>query len=244
MLVALRTACRSAAPGLRSSSPQLLAARFYHERIVDHYESPRNVGSLDKTDPRVGTGLVGAPACGDVMKLQMRVGPDRVIEEAVFKVCTVRLCRKRRAASVPIFCLTAAEPLYRSVGHSAARCRLSATLTCTFARLVRASQTFGCGSAIASSSYTTEWLKGKSLDEAGTIKNSDIAKHLKLPPVKLHCSMCELCPFRPPPARCALPTPAEPNRAPLCRLAEDAVKAAIKDYQQKRRELGGEAATA
>ncbi|KOO27550.1 iron-sulfur cluster assembly protein 1-like protein [Chrysochromulina tobinii] len=161
MLVALRTACRSAAPGLRSSSPQLLAARFYHERIVDHYESPRNVGSLDKTDPRVGTGLVGAPACGDVMKLQMRVGPDGVIEEAVFK-------------------------------------------------------TFGCGSAIASSSYTTEWLKGKSLDEAGTIKNSDIAKHLKLPPVKLHCSM----------------------------LAEDAVKAAIKDYQQKRRELGGEAATA
>jgi hypothetical protein len=120
MLVALRTACRSAAPGLRSSSPQLLAARFYHERIVDHYESPRNVGSLDKTDPRVGTGLVGAPACGDVMKLQMRVGPDGVIEEAVFKVCTVRLCRRRRAASVPIFCLTAAEPLYCS-GHCALR---------------------------------------------------------------------------------------------------------------------------
>ena len=121
MLVALRSACRSAAPGLRSSSPQLLAARFYHERIVDHYESPRNVGSLDKTDPRVGTGLVGAPACGDVMKLQMRVGPDGVIEEAVFKVCTMRLCRKRRAASVPIFCLTAAEPLYRSAGHCALR---------------------------------------------------------------------------------------------------------------------------
>ena len=100
----LRAACRSAAPGLRSNSPQLLAARFYHERIVDHYESPRNVGSLDKTDPRVGTGLVGAPACGDVMKLQMRVGPDGVIEEAVFKVCTMRLCRRRRAASVPAFC--------------------------------------------------------------------------------------------------------------------------------------------
>jgi len=127
-----------------------LAARAYHKNIVDHYEKPRNVGSLDKADPTVGTGLVGAPACGDVMKLQMRVAPDGTVEEAVFK-------------------------------------------------------TFGCGSAIASSSYTTEWLKGKTLDEAGTIKNSDIAKHLKLPPVKLHCSM----------------------------LAEDAVKAAIKDYQAK-----------
>merc|ERR1719163_2643364 len=125
-------------------------ARLYHENIIDHYESPRNVGSLDKKDPRVGTGLVGAPACGDVMKLQMRVGADGRIEEAVFK-------------------------------------------------------TFGCGSAIASSSYATEWLKGKTLEEAASIKNSDIAKHLKLPPVKLHCSM----------------------------LAEDAVKMAIKDYQTK-----------
>ena len=126
------------------------ATRCYHKNIVDHYESPRNVGSLDKNDPRVGTGLVGAPACGDVMKLQVRMGADGKVEEAVFK-------------------------------------------------------TFGCGSAIASSSYATEWLKGKTLEECGSIKNSDIAKHLKLPPVKLHCSM----------------------------LAEDAVKMAIKDYQTK-----------
>ena len=124
-------------------------ARLYHERIVDHYESPRNVGSLDRKAADVGTGLVGAPACGDVMKLQMRV-KDGKVEEAVFK-------------------------------------------------------TFGCGSAIASSSYATEWLKGKTLDEAATIKNSDIASHLKLPPVKLHCSM----------------------------LAEDAIKAAITDYKTK-----------
>jgi len=126
-------------------------ARLYHERIVDHYESPRNVGSLDRKAADVGTGLVGAPACGDVMKLQMRVNPTTgKVEEAVFK-------------------------------------------------------TFGCGSAIASSSYATEWLKGKTLDEAATIKNSDIASHLKLPPVKLHCSM----------------------------LAEDAIKAAITDYKTK-----------
>mmetsp|Transcript_69393 Transcript_69393/g.137609 ORF Transcript_69393/g.137609 Transcript_69393/m.137609 type:complete len:159 (-) Transcript_69393:363-839(-) len=132
----------------------VLVARTYHKNIVDHYESPRNVGSLDKGDPSVGTGLVGAPACGDVMKLQMRVGEDGKVQEAVFK-------------------------------------------------------TFGCGSAIASSSFTTEWLKGKTLDEAGSIKNSDIAKHLKLPPVKLHCSM----------------------------LAEDAVKAAIKDFKAKQEAL-------
>ena len=126
-------------------------ARLYHQRIVDHYESPRNVGSLDRAAKDVGTGLVGAPACGDVMKLQMRVNPTTgKVEEAVFK-------------------------------------------------------TFGCGSAIASSSYATEWLKGKTLDEAATIKNSDIASHLKLPPVKLHCSM----------------------------LAEDAIKAAITDYKTK-----------
>merc|ERR1719198_378889 len=130
------------------------ASRLYHEVVIDHYESPRNVGSLDKKDPSVGTGLVGAPACGDVMKLQMRVGPDGRVEEAVFK-------------------------------------------------------TFGCGSAIASSSYATEWLKGKTLEEAGSIKNSDIAKHLKLPPVKLHCSM----------------------------LAEDAIKLAVKDFQEKQEKL-------
>merc|ERR1719421_2641321 len=100
-------------------------ARLYHQNIIDHYESPRNVGSLDKKDPNVGTGLVGAPACGDVMKLQMKVGSDGRVEQAVFK-------------------------------------------------------TFGCGSAIASSSYATEWLKGKTLDECTEIKNSDIASHLKL----------------------------------------------------------------
>lgn len=139
--------------------PAAAATRGYHANIVDHYESPRNVGSLDKKDPNVGTGLVGAPACGDVMKLQVRVSEDGVVEQAVFK-------------------------------------------------------TFGCGSAIASSSYTTEWLKGKTLDEAGSLKNSDIAKHLKLPPVKLHCSM----------------------------LAEDAVKMAIKDLQAKREAAAAEGA--
>jgi len=123
----------------------------YHERVVDHYENPRNVGSLDKNDPNVGTGLVGAPACGDVMKLQIRVGDDGNILEAKFK-------------------------------------------------------TFGCGSAIASSSYTTSWLEGKSIGDAMKIRNTDISNHLNLPPVKLHCSM----------------------------LAEDAVKAAIADLQKKK----------
>jgi len=140
---------RAARPGaLRLAA--IRNGRGYHQNIIDHYETPRNVGSMDKNDPHVGTGLVGAPACGDVMKLQLRVGADGKVEDAVFK-------------------------------------------------------TFGCGSAIASSSFTTEWLKGKELKEAGEIKNSVIAQHLKLPPVKLHCSM----------------------------LAEDAVKAAIKDYQSK-----------
>ena len=154
-------------------APQLAlrtATRAYHERIVDHYESPRNVGSLDKSDPSVGTGLVGAPACGDVMKLQMRLGPDGKVEEAVFKVAptpeTAQLGPSPRFAQSPIHLLT--------------RMR----------RAALAAQTFGCGSAIASSSYATEWLKGKTLDECATIKNSDIASHLKLPPVKLHCSMC------------------------------------------------------
>jgi Fe-S cluster assembly scaffold IscU len=122
----------------------------YSDKLLDHYDNPRNVGALDKNDPSVGTGLVGAPACGDVMKLQIKVGPDGLIEDAKFK-------------------------------------------------------TFGCGSAIASSSLVTEWVKGKTIDEAETIKNTDIAKHLVLPPVKIHCSV----------------------------LAEDAIKAAIADYRAK-----------
>ena len=122
----------------------------YSEKLLEHYENPRNVGALDKGDASVGTGLVGAPACGDVMKLQIRVGVDGVIEDAKFK-------------------------------------------------------TYGCGSAIASSSLVTEWVKGKTLDEAETIKNTMIAQHLALPPVKIHCSV----------------------------LAEDAIKAAIKDYREK-----------
>ncbi|KAJ7956234.1 Iron-sulfur cluster assembly protein [Quillaja saponaria] len=137
------------------SSPFLaaqVAARFYHERVVDHYDNPRNVGSFDKNDPTVGTGLVGAPACGDVMKLQIKV------DEETGKVVDARF------------------------------------------------KTFGCGSAIASSSVATEWVKGKQMDEIVTIKNTEIAKHLSLPPVKLHCSM----------------------------LAEDAIKAAVKDYEAKR----------
>ncbi|CAF0764386.1 unnamed protein product [Didymodactylos carnosus] len=125
----------------------------YHEKVIEHYENPRNVGSFDKTEDNVGTGLVGAPACGDVMKLQIKVDENGKIVDAKFK-------------------------------------------------------TFGCGSAIASSSLATEWIKGKSVNEANTIKNSDIAKELCLPPVKLHCSM----------------------------LAEDAIKAAISDYQTKRQQ--------
>ncbi len=122
----------------------------YSNKLLEHYENPRNVGALDKNDPSVGTGLVGAPACGDVMKLQIKVGPDGLIQDAKFK-------------------------------------------------------TFGCGSAIASSSLATEWIKGKSIDEAETIKNTEIAQHLSLPPVKIHCSV----------------------------LAEDAIKAAIRDYREK-----------
>ncbi len=122
----------------------------YNEKVIDHYERPRNVGSLDKNEEGVGTGLVGAPACGDVMKLQIKVSEAGIIEDAKFK-------------------------------------------------------TFGCGSAIASSSLVTEWVKGKTLDEAGTIRNTEIAQHLALPPVKIHCSV----------------------------LAEDAIKAAIADYRTK-----------
>ena len=122
----------------------------YSDKVLDHYEHPRNVGSFDKNDPDVGTGMVGAPACGDVMKLQIKVNEQGVIEDAKFK-------------------------------------------------------TYGCGSAIASSSLLTEWVKGKTLDEAGKIKNTQIAEELALPPVKIHCSV----------------------------LAEDAIKAAIADYQTK-----------
>jgi nitrogen fixation NifU-like protein len=122
----------------------------YSEKVIDHYENPRNVGSLDKDDPTVGTGMVGAPACGDVMKLQIRVNDQGVIEDARFK-------------------------------------------------------TYGCGSAIASSSLVTEWVKGKTLDQAMALKNTEIANELALPPVKIHCSI----------------------------LAEDAIKAAIEDYKKK-----------
>jgi nitrogen fixation NifU-like protein len=123
---------------------------MYSDKVLDHYENPRNVGSLDKDDPHVGTGMVGAPACGDVMKLQIKVSDDGVIEDAKFK-------------------------------------------------------TYGCGSAIASSSLVTEWLKGKTLDQASEIKNLAIAEELALPPVKIHCSV----------------------------LAEDAIKAAVADLKSK-----------
>jgi len=123
----------------------------YSEKVLDHYENPRNVGSFDKADASVGTGMVGAPACGDVMRLQIKVNEQGVIEDAKFK-------------------------------------------------------TYGCGSAIASSSLLTEWVKGKTLEEAGEIKNSQIAEELELPPVKVHCSV----------------------------LAEDAIKAAISDFRGKR----------
>jgi nitrogen fixation NifU-like protein len=123
----------------------------YSDKVIEHYENPKNVGTLDKDDPNVGTGLVGAPACGDVMRLQLKISDEGVIQDAKFK-------------------------------------------------------TFGCGSAIASSSLVTEWVKGKSVDQAGTITNKDIAKELSLPPVKIHCSV----------------------------LAEDAIKAAIEDFKKKR----------
>ena len=122
----------------------------YSDKVIDHYNNPRNVGSMDKASTDVGTGLVGAPECGDVMKLQIKVGPDGIIEDAKFK-------------------------------------------------------TYGCGSAIASSSLVTEWVKGKTLDEAVAIRNTQIAEELALPPVKIHCSI----------------------------LAEDAIKAAVADYRQK-----------
>ncbi|NDH41415.1 MAG: Fe-S cluster assembly scaffold IscU [Gammaproteobacteria bacterium] len=123
----------------------------YSDKVIDHYENPRNVGKLDEADENVGTGMVGAPACGDVMRLQIQVNEDGIIEDAKFK-------------------------------------------------------TYGCGSAIASSSLLTEWVKGKNLDEAAAIKNTEIAQELSLPPVKIHCSV----------------------------LAEDAIKAAVKNYRDKR----------
>ncbi|MDD1792729.1 Fe-S cluster assembly scaffold IscU [Enterovibrio makurazakiensis] len=122
----------------------------YSEKVIDHYENPRNVGAFDKNDPSIGSGMVGAPACGDVMKLQIKVNEQGIIEDAKFK-------------------------------------------------------TYGCGSAIASSSLVTEWVKGKSLDEAAAIRNAEIAEELELPPVKVHCSI----------------------------LAEDAIKAAVSDYKKK-----------
>ena len=123
----------------------------YSDKVIDHYANPRNIGSFDKSDESIGTGMVGAPACGDVMKLQIKVNESGIIEDAKFK-------------------------------------------------------TYGCGSAIASSSLITEWVKGKSLDEAMSIKNSEIAEELELPPVKVHCSI----------------------------LAEDAIKAAVSDYKKKK----------
>ena len=123
----------------------------YSEKVIDHYENPRNVGKMDAEDPDVGTGMVGAPACGDVMRLQIKVNEQGIIEDAKFK-------------------------------------------------------TYGCGSATASSSLATEWMKGKTLDEAETIKNTQLAEELALPPVKIHCSV----------------------------LAEDAIKAAVRDYKQKK----------
>jgi nitrogen fixation protein NifU and related proteins len=133
----------------------------YSDKVVEHYENPHNVGTLDKNDPNVGTGLVGAPACGDVMRLQLKISDEGVIQDARFK-------------------------------------------------------TFGCGSAIASSSLVTEWVKGKSLEEAATITNKEIAKELSLPPVKIHCSV----------------------------LAEDAIKAAIEDFKAKRAARLGNVAVA
>lgn len=130
----------------------------YNDKVLEHYEKPRNVGSMDKNDAHVGTGMVGAPACGDVMKLQIRVNDDGVIDDAKFK-------------------------------------------------------TFGCGSAIASSSLVTEWIKGKTIDQALAIKNKDIAEELALPPVKIHCSV----------------------------LAEDAIRSAVEDYRKKQK--GGNHAT-
>ncbi|KAF9922360.1 iron-binding protein [Linnemannia zychae] len=148
----LRTTIFNASRSLFAKPSAAIAVRSYHPKVIDHYERPRNVGSFNKSDPFVGTGLVGAPACGDVMKLQIKV------DEETGKIVDVKF------------------------------------------------KTFGCGSAIASSSYMTERVRGMTLEDAGAIKNTEIAKELCLPPVKLHCSM----------------------------LAEDAIKSAINDYKRKR----------
>ncbi|XP_010529460.1 PREDICTED: iron-sulfur cluster assembly protein 1-like [Tarenaya hassleriana] len=157
----LRQVAKKALLGLTSRQPPPrpigIAPRFYHERVIDHFENPRNPGTLDKSDPSVGSGLVGAPSCGDVLWLQIKV------DEESDQIVDVR------------------------------------------------SLTFGCGSAMAASSLTTEWVKGKTVEEALTIKNTEIAKYLSLPPVKLHCSM----------------------------LAEDAIKVAVKDYKKKRAQWKG-----
>ncbi|KAI9017802.1 iron-sulfur cluster assembly enzyme ISCU, mitochondrial-like protein [Gaertneriomyces semiglobifer] len=155
----LRAGCRrviSRPSPLSTSAPALIISRQYHEKVIDHYEQPRNVGSLSKNDPNVGTGLVGAPACGDVMKLQI------MVDDATGEIKEVKF------------------------------------------------KTFGCGSAIASSSLATEKIKGLKVWDAKKIKNTDIAKELSLPPVKLHCSM----------------------------LAEDAIKSAVKDWEAKRASRG------
>ncbi|XP_009114585.1 LOW QUALITY PROTEIN: iron-sulfur cluster assembly protein 3 [Brassica rapa] len=155
----LRQTARRSLLGIfsRNSTRFPITSRMYHPIVIDHFDNPRNVGSFDENDSNVGTGVVGAPACGDLMKLQVKFDGSGKIVDARFK-------------------------------------------------------TFGCGSAIPASSLATEWVKGKSMEEVLTIKNSQIAKHLFLPPVKLHCSM----------------------------LAEDAIKAAVKDYQKKQGEANGE----
>ncbi|KAF8665721.1 hypothetical protein AX16_000170 [Volvariella volvacea WC 439] len=155
--IASKTILNAARPSVSRVTLRPALARGYHEKVISHYERPRNVGSLPKNDIDVGTGLVGAPACGDVMKLQIRVDENGIISDVKFK-------------------------------------------------------TFGCGSAIASSSYVTERVKGLTLEEAGKIKNTEIAKELCLPPVKLHCSM----------------------------LAEDAIRSAIRDYKSKRSKLANQ----
>ena len=169
----------------------------YGEKIIDHYSNPRNVGSLNKSDQDVGTGIVGAPACGDVMKLQIRVGRDGKIKETVFKVRSfihslIHSFKKKRKAKK------------REKKKNQKKTIFCGRFGCVVF-LYPSNKTFGCGSAIASSSLATEMIKGKTLNECLEIKNSDIASYLNLPPVKLHCSM----------------------------LAEDAIKAAIKDYQEK-----------